>query len=479
MTIKTELQPHQQRVVERMRQQPGLVVAHGLGSGKTLTSIAVQEALGMPSDVVVPAALQANYRKEIAKHVRGKRKPRHLLTMQGVARGQPLSEPLLIVDEAHRARQPGTSTLSHLKENEAQKRLLLTGSPFYNRPSDISSLVNIASGQNTLPEDPVEFERRYVTREKISPGLWGRIRGIEPGEVRKVNPEHQRELKKLLGQWIDYHRNVEGFPEVKRQDVRVPMTPEQQNVHDSLLGKAPPWVRYKVLAGLPPNKSEAKQLNAFLAATRQASNTTAPFGAGPEQAAKIDEALGRLRAELKKNPQSKAVIYSNFLDAGVKPYADRLRAEGIPHAQFTGQEKARDRNAAVRAYNEGKIRALILSSAGGEGLDLKGTRLIQILEPHWNTEKLRQVEGRGIRFGSHTHLPADQRNVRVQRYLATRTPSGILEKMKIRKPGGSTDEYLAHLADEKQQYLDQFQQMLPKQAGVKTGIERSRYEGMD
>ena len=32
--VKTELKPHQKRVVQRIQEQPGLVVAHGLGSGK-------------------------------------------------------------------------------------------------------------------------------------------------------------------------------------------------------------------------------------------------------------------------------------------------------------------------------------------------------------------------------------------------------------------------------------------------------------
>ena len=69
-SVTTELQPHQQRVVDRMQDddQRGLIVAHGLGSGKTLTSIAVADALGLPADVVVPASLRANYMKEVQKH---------------------------------------------------------------------------------------------------------------------------------------------------------------------------------------------------------------------------------------------------------------------------------------------------------------------------------------------------------------------------------------------------------------------------
>ena len=49
--IKTQLLPHQNRVVDRMKNQSGLVVAHGVGSGKSVTSLAVSDALNMPANV--------------------------------------------------------------------------------------------------------------------------------------------------------------------------------------------------------------------------------------------------------------------------------------------------------------------------------------------------------------------------------------------------------------------------------------------
>ena len=56
---------------------------------------------------------------------------------------------------------------------------------------------------------------------------------------------------------------------------------------------------------------------------------------------------------------------------------------------------------------------LLASGAGSEGLDLKGTRLMQLLEPHWNESRLDQVIGRGIRYRSHEGLPPEDRNGKV------------------------------------------------------------------
>lgn len=467
--VQTALQPHQQRVVDRIQRddQPGLVVAHGLGSGKTLTSIAAQEALGMHSDVVVPAALQANYQKEVAKHVSGKVQNRDIQSMQNVAsKAKRPDKDMLIVDEAHRARDPGSKTYQALSKNKAKKRLLLTGSPFYNHPVDIAPLVNMAAGQNVLPANQQEFEGQFVRQAKISPGFGARLRGIRPGVVPVLNKRREGDLRETFGKWVDYHPgSTTDFPTVERENVNVQMTPDQMGVYETLMKQAPPWVAYKIRKGLPPNKQEAQQLNAFLSGVRQVSNTTTAFQ--PDETAqdpKIQKAFDNLKANLDANPNSKAVVYSNFLASGLNPYKQRLQEAGIPFGEFTGEMPKAQRDDLVRQYNENKIRALLLSSAGGEGLDLKGTRLMQILDPHWNDEKIKQVEGRGVRFHSHSDLPEADRKVLIQRYLATRPRMGLLEKMRLRKPGGSSDEYLAQRSAEKERLIEQFRRLLPQQA---------------
>lgn len=466
--IKTELQPHQQRVVDRIQKpdQPGLVVAHGLGSGKTLTSIAAQEALNMPSDVIVPASLQGNYKKEIKKHVTGKTPKRHVQSMQNVAvKNTPPSNKMMIVDEAHRARETSTKTYKVLSKNEAEKRLLLTGSPFYNHPSDIAPLINMAAGDRILPSNPQEFEKQYVKMTKVDPGLRGRLKGIRAGEVPNLNTKREAELRGHFGKWVDYHpSSTENFPSVTRENVEVPMTPEQMGVYETLMNQAPPWVSYKIRNRLPPNKAESQQLNAFMGGVRQVSNSTAPFQVDENpQDPKIQKAFDNLKAYLDKNPRAKAVVYSNYIQAGINPYKQRLDAAKIPYGEFTGEMDKTKRDQLVKQYNANKLKALLISSAGGEGLDLRGTRLMQILDPHWNDEKIKQVEGRGIRYRSHDDLPPEERNVLVQRYLATRPRMGLMEKAHLRNPGGSVDQYLRDRALEKERLIQQFRELLPKE----------------
>lgn len=475
--VRSELKPHQQRVVDRMEDpdQPGLVVAHGLGSGKTLTSIAAQDALGMPAQVVVPAALRENYAKERRKHLVGHGQPAEILSMQNAAvKNLPLREQMLIVDEAHRARDPESSTLRVLANNEAQKRMLLTGSPFYNHPADIAPLVDVAAGKNVLPIDRDDFSKRYIYEHITKPPIYDRLANIfrsrgaqvQPGVTPHLNVARADELQQILNKWVDYHPgSTEGFPTVERRNVDVQMRDPQLEVYDTLMAKAPPWVAAKVKRDLPPSKQEARQLNAFLTASRQAANSTAPFRHSGTQIdePKIDAAFSNLRKLLKTNPEARAVVYSNYLDAGIKPYAARLAKAGIPHGVYTGEAPQGQRDQMVRDYNEGKLKALLLSSAGGEGLDLKGTRLMQLLEPHWNNEKLHQVEGRGARYLSHAHLPEDQRKLMIETYRATR-PQGWFDRLRgklwNRTPDRSVDEYLQRLSGDKERLIDEFKGLL-------------------
>lgn len=464
--IKTEAKPHQQRIADRIRGQSGLVVAHEMGSGKTLASLMGAEDFGGEADVVVPASLRSNYEKEIEKHVATPKATYHISSIQERARSKEApSRPFLIVDEAHRLRGADTASHQVIAKNTAQKRLFLTGSPLYNRPADLASLVNLAAGDRLLPTAPEEFDKQYVETTQHSPGLIARLRGVKPGETRKL--KNTGKLKEILDQWVDYHPNTkDDFPERSDTIVDAPLKGRQLETYQAVLGEAPRWAQHKIKNNLPLSKQEAKELNSFLSGTRQVATS---LGAHAEdlsteqvasESAKVQAALQRLQASIAKNPNHKALIYSNFLDAGLNPYEKALSGAGIPHGSFTGEMTKADRDRVVADYNRGAIKALMLSSAGGEGLDLKGTRQIQVLEPHFNKEKLEQVIARGIRFRSHADLEPDQRKVDVEHYVATMPEPGRIARAFGKKRETSVDEYLRRLSADKDALNQQIKDLM-------------------
>lgn len=450
-TLKTPLMPHQKRVVRRMEEQPGLVVAHGLGSGKTYTSIAAAVKIRpKKTTVLVPAALKANYEKEITKHVKGR--PRlQVSSLQGAALKGVKKTDMLIIDEAHRARDPKSKTHRALKEAVTNKRMLLTASPVYNKPEDVAPLVNLAAGGGVLPTGR-DFNRRYVAQPDTG------IRRLLPWSRKQPEIVRRGELGKTLQTWVDYHQSQGGdFPQRSDKTVSVPMSKRQTKLHDYAWGRLPPGTRSRLRAGLPPNKKDLPALNAFQSQVRQISNTERPYG-GPDLSPKVQRAVDDTAEAMKQNPRHKSLVYSNYLDT-LNAYSGALNKSKIPHASFTGQQKPTERKAIVRDYNKGKLKALLVSTAGGEGLDLKGTRQVQVLEPHWNDEKVNQVIGRAIRHKSHAALPKKERHVDVRRYEAY-PQSGRLRSFFTSKPREGIDQALRNLSTNKERVNQQVRDLM-------------------
>ena len=63
-----------------------------------------------------------------------------------------------------------------------------------------------------------------------------------------------------------------------------------------------------------------------------------------------------------------------------------------------------------------KIKVVLISRAGSEGIDLKFIRQVHILEPWYNTNRIEQVIGRAVRNFSHKDLPFEKRNVEIFMY---------------------------------------------------------------
>ena len=74
------------------------------------------------------------------------------------------------------------------------------------------------------------------------------------------------------------------------------------------------------------------------------------------------------------------------------------------------------------------IKLFMITSSGAEGINLKNTRFVHIVEPYWHNVRLEQVIGRARRICSHEDLPQELRTVKVFLYI-----SGFSEKQKTDK----------------------------------------------
>ena len=63
-----------------------------------------------------------------------------------------------------------------------------------------------------------------------------------------------------------------------------------------------------------------------------------------------------------------------------------------------------------------KVKVILISQAGSEGIDFKFIRQVHILEPWYNMNRPEQIIGRAVRQCSHKNLPLSKRNVQIFLY---------------------------------------------------------------
>jgi hypothetical protein len=313
-----------------------------------------------------------------------------------------------------------------------------------------------------VPDDPKLFGQTFVGTKTIQAPLWDRLKGQILGHpVDNVTVpalvNRQRLVDAATG-YVDVHQGGgEGFPRRIDELHEIPLGAKQNEYYKFHEGSMPWYLRAKIRAGLPLDKSESKDLNAFQGALRQVSNTARAYDPSMtdeqelKDSRKLNLILQHLNEMRAKNPNHRGVVYSNYLDSGILPLSRALTQQGVAHNVFTGSVSPTQRRTMIEDYNSGKTPLLLLSGAGSEGLDLKGTRSIQLMEPHWNPSRIEQVIGRGIRYKSHDHLPEEEREVRVMKYHS-KLPEDLIDKASLligMKPKKSIEQYLSHTSEQK------------------------------
>jgi SNF2 family DNA or RNA helicase len=107
-------------------------------------------------------------------------------------------------------------------------------------------------------------------------------------------------------------------------------------------------------------------------------------------------------------------------------FTKKGRADSFRYIEYHGAIERTIREANKKIYNDVEnvngrvVKIIMLSPAGAEGITLRNTRQVHILEPFWNEARIEQITGRAVRMCVHKDLPLDQRKVDVFRYKMVR-----------------------------------------------------------
>lgn len=440
------LRDYQIRAVKHLKDNHGVVAAFDVGSGKTLTAVAASVCLlesGIVDRVIVvaPKSLFHNFNKELKAFIGNDEfgKPVEFGFMDcyenfthtmfiNTFKQQPegCDNTLLIIDEAAEYRtaikEDGSGKSAFAMINcciRAKRVLCLTATPLVNDLSDITNLVAMAKGEVPLA---------------MPLTLAGKI-----DYLRNIFAFHTLDTSK-----DDLDRDVRRTEASAERFASSDLPEKRYHSHEFEMTED----YYKQYLAIQRSQTDTVNANgkkpdpfAFLTGLRHATNSIQP---NP----KIEWALDRV-ADL----GLKTVLYSAFIDDGIRLLEDGLDSRGVKYVVISGELDSIVRAEAVRQYNDPKsgVNVMLISKAGSLGLDLKETREVIFIEGSWNPAQEEQVEGRACRIGSHSRLPPEERFVDIHRLILIKPP---MDKLAPGDMVPSADSLLRGILEGKRKNLE-------------------------
>jgi hypothetical protein len=438
------LEPHQRdaaaRLLALLHEWNGALLADATGLGKTFVAIALARVLS-PAVVAAPASLRSMWRDSLGRaHV-----PATVITYEAMSRQAtcPDRPALLILDEAHHARNPATRRYAALADLAwGTKVLLLSATPVHNRGRDLRALLALFIGSRAYSMSDsdvgVFIVRRSAVREVSSrirlPEI-GRPRWLEvPGSretleaitslpravpaadggtahalltlglIRAwVSSEHalRETLRRRLRRVAAFTAALESGQRPGRRDLNVwPV------VGDAVqLGFPDLFTTPDARGDLPRLRDE---LEAHASGVR-ALLTVLDSNGGASDSARL-EALRHLRSEHEHVP---IVAFTQFADTAHAFFRSCMVDGGVALVTGRGARVASGRvtsDEIVRGFdviegNSAALRALplvmlIATDVLSEGLSLRRAGVLVHLDLPWTAARLEQRVGRLRRFGS-------------------------------------------------------------------------------
>ena len=251
------------------------------------------------------------------------------------------------------------------------------------------------------------------------------------------------------------------MPELEIEYIHVDMNKEQDLQYNYALDRVmSPVLVAKIKSGMPVNQKEAGFILGQIIQARQVSNSVSifkdiPLDEAAEETPKIKKVMDDIEKHLKETSDGQAVAYTNFDHGGADVLYEGLKTRGLNPGIYTGAgtlnitKKMREKD--VEDFNKGEKKVIIITPAGGEGLNLPNTTFFAELDRHYNPEKNQQAIARARRIGGLSHRPKEDRKIIVNRYFSDPYESS-LKNWQWRRFGRKEvgiDEWVDNVAKEK------------------------------
>jgi SNF2 family DNA or RNA helicase len=391
-----------QTVLRRMRGRA--VLADEVGLGKTIEAGLVLSELRMRSLadrvlVVVPAGLAQQWREELERKFAlpttmagkagwdtGSDHPVVIASL-AAARREPLRSVLthrpwdaIIVDEAHRLRNPRSASGRLARALSARYLLLLTATPVENRLQDLYELVSLVAPG--LLGTPAQFRAQHGPGESAAPRNVAELRA----RTREVMVRHRRSEVSVM------------LPQRLAETVLVTPSAEESALYAGIATRIREEARDAPRSRRLTLRSLARLAGSSPAAVAPTLVKVGWEDLGRQAAAIADTSkVTELAARLRGTVPEKVLVFTAFRQT-LNALASELRSQGIPTAIYHGSLARSDKEKAISAFRD-EVPVLLSTESAGEGRNLQFCHMMVNIDLPWNPMQIEQRLGRLHRVG--------------------------------------------------------------------------------
>ena len=440
-----------------------LLLYHGIGTGKTRSSIIIAEKImkinpKMKPIIILPARLKTNYIDELNTYFNNK----NITDKYEIYSYE-------YITNIFKKSSNINKTLNDLTEN----RIIIIDE-FHNlvgnniKEEDIDYIHKnnkITANTKNIRSILMRYISRYAHNSSkmffltATPVFDNLFQFIELVKLLNINPIDFSNIKKaydlihyLKGK-VSYYANYDKtqFPKVIYKNLKIPIT------------KPIDEYMYKIKNENDNNDNNNEYDNEipekFLIKQRQASITCFPDDMKNIDKSKMNNLnlyapkLAKLFKNINKNKKGKVLVYSNFIEKslyeiknildnnGWNKYnpSNKTKSDYKTYVIWDGKLKDSDKIKIKSILNspknkDGSIIKLILGSPSiKEGISFKHIQSLHILDPVWNKSSKEQIEGRCIRFQSHNDItekdyPILKKEVIINYYILTHNENSLIEE---------------------------------------------------
>lgn len=377
------------------------------GLGKTLQSVATTLLLKTKTNLIFcPSSLKLNWRDEILKWTKNKKvivisgtkKQRDILwdtkadyyilnyelLLRDFDKISKIDWDIIITDEATRISNPKAKVSKLIKKIKSKYRIALTGTPLNNAVHDIWNVLDFC--KPNILGTYWQFTQKYCEKDRF-----GSIIGYK----------NLNELKKHISDIMIRRKKDEvlhELPDKLYETLYIELDPEEKKIYNAIRDELVETLKeYEVSRVLKDG-----YLSNILVKMTRLKQATDSLELVSEH--KVSSKLDTLKELLKDimYEDKKAIVFSQFsemtdiLMEELKEYKPLLIA-----GKITQEQRHKNVN---KFQNEDENKIMIMTEAGGFGLNLQRANYIIHYDLPWSISKIEQREGRSHRIGQTSKL---------------------------------------------------------------------------